>query len=154
MKNIRSSYIQYRKECKDLVDIKTYTLLAAKYVKFLMNKVVQGEEVTLPARMGTMRLVGLKQKPRLDKDGNITGLSPNWQKTNKFWNENPQAKLEKKIIFNTNEHSSGIRYKFIWSKKRVFVTNKTIYSLIMTRANKRAVYKEVMNGKEYLTCNK
>lgn len=153
MKNIRTSYTQYKRECKDIVDIKTYLLISSLYIKFLMEKVIEGFEVTLPAMMGTLKIVGLQQKVRFDEDGKIIGLSPNWKKTMEFWNSNPQAKEEKKLIYNTNEHSSGIRYKFLWSKRRILTSNKTIYSLIMTRANKREVYHKVINGKEYLTCN-
>lgn len=150
MKNIRTSYQEYKKESITPVDIKTYVLISTLYIKFIMSKVFGGDEITLPSKMGTLRIVGTKQKVEFDEDGKVVGLSPNWRKTKELWENNPEAKSKKQIVYNTNEHSSGIRYKFLWSKRRLLVTNKTIYSLRMTRDNKRQVFKKVSEGKEYI----
>ncbi len=149
MKNIRTSYRQYKKECEEVVDIKTYIDIATRYIKFLMEKVVEGYEVTLPSRLGSLKIVGTKQEIRFE-EGKVKGLSPNWKRTKELWESNPEAKEKKQLVYNTNEHSDGIRYKYIWSKRRVLVTNKTLYSLRMTRENKRRIYKAVMAGKEYV----
>lgn len=151
MKNLRDSYKMYKKECDNPVDIKTYLLIAADYNKFLINKVLEGEEVSLPARMGTLSIIGKKQKVRFDEEGKVIGLAPDWVKTKKLWDENPEAKKNKKLVYHTNEHSDNIRYKFSWSKFRVLVENKTLYSLRLTRTNKRAVHKKIINGQEYIT---
>lgn len=153
MKNIRTSYKQYKQDCKDTVDIKTYITIATLYIKFILSKVFEGFEVTIPAKLGTLKIIGTKQEIKFDEDGNIKGLSPNWRQTKELWEKNPEAKERKQIIFNTNEHSDGVRYKFLWSKRRVLITNKTIYSLRMTRDNKREVFRQVTQGKEYLTTN-
>lgn len=150
MKNIRTSYKQYKKECDNTVDIKTYIDISTRYIKFLVDKIEEGYEVTLPSRLGTLKIVGTKQQIRFDKDGKVKGLSPNWPKTKELWNSNPEAKAKKQIVYNTNEHSSGIRYKYLWSKRRVIVTNKTLYSMKMTRENKRRIYRAIMAGKEYI----
>lgn len=149
MKNIRTSYKQYKKDCQNTVDIKTYIDISTRYIKFLMDKVVDGYEVTLPNRLGTLRVYGIKQEVKF-VDGKIKGLSPNWQKTLELWRTNPEAKEKKQMVYNTNEHSGGMRYKFIWSKTRILVLNKSLYSLRMTRENKRKIYKAVMAGKEYV----
>lgn len=149
MKNIRTSYRQYKKECTNTVDIKTYIDISTRYIKFLMDKVLEGLEVTLPSRLGTLRITGTKQEIKFE-DGKVKGLSPNWRKTMELWESSPEAKEKKQLVYNTNEHSDGIRYKYIWSKRRVLVTNKTLYSLRMTRENKRRIYKAVMAGKEYV----
>ena len=149
MKNIRTSYKKKKKDCQNTVNINTYIDISTRYIKFLMDKVVDGYEVTLPSRLGTLRVYGIKQEIKF-VDGKIKGLSPNWQKTLALWKVNPEAKDKKQIVYNTNEHSGGMRYKFIWSKNRVLVLNKYLYSLRMTRENKRKIYKAVMAGKEYL----
>jgi len=151
MKNLRNSYKMYKTECENPVDIKTYLLIAADYNKFLINKVLEGEEVSLPARMGTLSILGKKQKIRFDEEGKVVGLAPDWVKTKKLWKNNAEAKASKKLMYHTNEHSDNIRYKFSWSKFRVLVENKTLYSLRLTRTNKRAVHQRIINGQEYLT---
>ena len=151
MRNIRTSYTQYKKECENTIDIRQYIDISTRYVKFLMDKVIdEGYEVSLPSRLGSLRIIGIKQQIKFDDEGKIKGLSPNWQKTMQLWNSNPEAKEKKQLVYNTNEHSAGIRYKYIWSKKRALITNKTLYSLRMTRENKRRIYKAVIAGKEYI----
>lgn len=151
MKNVRTAYKEYKLSNNKPVDYKTYNELNIKYVKFLMEKVLDGEYVTLPGRLGLLYVTGIIQKPKIDENGNITGLAPNWRMTKELWEKDPKAKEQRKLIYNTNEHTGGIRYKFVWSKKRVLVSNKTLYSLKLTRANKRALYKRIMEGKVYLT---
>lgn len=148
--NIRESYKLYKKTSKEPVGISTYTKLTGLYIKFLILKVLEGEEVTLPARLGTLHIRGKQQKVKFDEDGKMTGLSPNWKDTKKLWDSCPECKEKKQLIYNTNEHTGGIRYKYLWSKARVLISNKTLYSLKMTRDNKRAVFKKIMEGQEYI----
>lgn len=151
MKNLRESYKLYKTLVNNPIDIKDYLLLAAQYNSFLIEKVLAGKEVTLPSRMGTLSIVGRKQKIRFDEDGKVVGLAPDWVKTKELWANNPQAKKEKKLLYHTNSHTDNVRYKFLWSKKNVAVENKTLYSLRLTRDNKRAVHKKIMEGTLYKT---
>lgn len=152
MKNIRSSYKEYKKNTDKPVDIKTYILISTMYINFILEKVFSGYEITLPFRLGSLKIIGNKQVVKWDENNKIIGgVSPNWKKTKELWDSNPQAKEAKTLVYNTNDHTDGIRYKFLWSKNRVLVSNKTIYSLRMTRNNKRRVYREIMSGKEYIT---
>jgi len=149
MKNLRTSYKHYKANTSTPVEITTYLSMCADFNKFLIDKVIEGEEITLPSRFGTLAIVGKEQKVRFDEQGNVVGLPPNWRKTKELWNSNPQAKQEKRIVYCTNEHTSNIRYKFFWSKKRVIIENKTLYALRITRTNKRRVHKKILEGKEY-----
>lgn len=124
-------------------------MICGEFNKFLCSKVLDGHEVTLPSRFGTLSIIGREQKVRFDEAGNVVGLPPDWKKTRELWDRNPEAAKKKTLVYCTNEHTSNIRYKFLWSKKKVIIENKTLYSLRMTRTNKRTVYKLLMNGKEY-----
>lgn len=149
-RNLRDSYKQYCKEVDNPVDIKTYLLIAADYNKFLIDNVLEGKEVTLPSRMGTITVIGRKQNVRFE-DGKVKGLAPDWVKTKKLWDENPEAKKEKKLIYHTNSHTDNVRYRFFWSKARVLVENRTLYALRFTRGNKRAVHRAILDGKQFIT---
>ncbi len=150
-KNLRDSYELYKQDVKDPVNIKTYILIATEYNKFLMDKVLDGEEVTLPSRLGTLSIIGKKQKVSLDEDGKIKGLAPDWVKTKQLWDSNPQAKEKKQLLYHTNSHTDNTRYKFFWSKQRILIQNKILYSLKITRDNKRAVHNLILKGKQYIT---
>lgn len=132
------------------VSEKDYVKINNLFNKFLIGKVLEGHEVMLPARMGIIEIVGTKQKVKVDDEGKITGLAPDWVKTRELWEINPQAKKEKKLVYFTNFHTDGVRYKYFWSKAYVLVSNKILYSLRMTRTNKRAVAKMIKDfDKQY-----
>ncbi len=147
MKNLRSSYTEYKKGCPKPVKLKDYLTLTSEYNKFLIEKVLEGKEVTLPSRMGTLTVVGKTQN---FKNG-TAALAPDWVKTKVLWEKSEKAKAEKKLVYHTNSHTDGVRYKFLWSKKNVLVENKTLFSLRMTRTNKRAVHQKILNGSQYFT---
>lgn len=154
LKNLRSSYKFYKKESNKPVDLKKYLLIATMYNKFLIKKVIEGEEVVLPSRLGSLRIIGRKQKVRFDENGKVIGLAPDWVKTKKLWDNNPIAKEKKQLLYHTNEHTDSVRYKFLWSKNRMFLVNKMLYALQITRHNKRQVHKKILEGKEYREYNK
>jgi len=147
--NSRASYKLYKEKSKDPLDIKEYLDIVHGLNKFIIKKVLEGHTVKLPEGLGELSIIGKEVKPKIDKDGNITGLAPDWKETIKLWNENPEAKELKTKVYHFNEHSNNIRYKYIWSKKRVLISNKTVYSLRLTRENKRMLSSLVKEGKEY-----
>lgn len=147
MINIRSTYKEYQRVSKKPVDMTTYTQILAKYNKFLVQKVIEGHKVCLPSRLGYLSIVGKKIEIRSDKKG----LAPDWVSTKKYWEENPEAKEKKTLLYHLNLHSDMTRYKFRWSKNKVWLKNKSLYNLRMTRANKRAVHKAILAGTEYIT---
>ncbi len=153
MNNIRSSYKYYKSQVEDPVDIKTYLSVVSDFIQFLMDKVFDGFEVKLPARLGSFQIVGRKIKPKLDEQGNVVGLAPNWAETKKLWDSNEEAKKNKELVYCFNEHTNGVKYKFLWSKKNVNVKNKTIYSIKFSRANKRRINSLLKEGKEYIVLN-
>lgn len=153
-KSIKDSYQQYKESSKEnSVNKKLYLKLTAEYNKFMISKVLKGEKIALPMRMGTLQVVGKKQKVRFDEDGNVVGLAPDWVKTKALWEKDEKAKKERKRIFHLNQHTDGVRYTYFWSKNRVIVENKTLYALRMTRENKRAVWENIMERVNYITKN-
>lgn len=147
--NIRESYKIYKKDCDDPVDIKEYIKLNLKFFKFLMSKVFEGHEVTLPGKMGTLSIKGKKEELKFRKDGSPI-LPINYAATKELWKRCPECEKKKQKVYHTNEHSDGVSYRFFWSKKNIFVINKEFFSLIMTRTNKREVSRMVkQEGKKY-----
>jgi|SRR3989304_7654465 len=149
-RNIRDSYPLYKEIAKEsIVDLKDYTSLTREYNEFLINSVLKGHKISLPFRLGSIEVEGKKQKAVIGENGEIKGLAPDWQRTKELWKNNPEAAAKKQLVYHSNSHSGKMRYKYLWSKKNVLVGNKTLYSLILTRANKRALAKQIKNGKEY-----
>lgn len=147
--NIRSSYKSYKSITETPIEEKQYLEIANGYMKFLIQKILEGEEVTMPARLGTLFIQGTKKNLKFNRDG-IPLLPPNWAATKRLWDSNPDAKATKKIVYCFNEETDGVVYKLHWSKNRVPIENKLYYNFILTRANKRAIHYQIKQGKEYL----
>lgn len=150
-KNVRDSYKLYKESTDNPVDSKTYIAYANEYNRFLVSKVLEGYEVTLPMKSGTLSIVGRKQKMKIGDDGKIKGLAPDWVSTKKLWDSNPEAKERKQLLYHTNEHTDNVIYKFLWSKKRMITENKILYALRMTRENKRSSNSLFKEGKQFKT---
>lgn len=147
--NIRSSYSVYSNISEDPIDIKIYMLIVKGYLKFLIQRLFDKGEISIPEKLGKLQVIGKKVKVRIE-DGVIKGLAPDWVKTKELWKQDPEAKDRKQLVYHFNEDSNGIRYKFHWSTNRVLVANKTLYSLRLTRTNKRDLSNKIKQGKEYL----
>lgn len=162
MKNLRDTYKLYKKDCKenkldrsDILDIKSYLELQYLFIKYLMKRViVDGDIISLPHRLGTLSIIGLRFKISFDENNNVKGLSPNWKKTKELHDRCPECKEKNQIIYNTNEHSDGIRYKFFWGRAGIMLQNKNFYTLKMSRENKRFLWKTILGGKEYIHIEK
>ncbi len=147
--NLRDSYIDYLETTDNPVDIDTYLDINLRFMKYLSDSLVENGEIKLPGRLGTVYIKGTFCKPRFE-DGKIKGLSPDWAETNKLWEEDEEAKKNKQLVFHLNEETNGVRYKYSWLKGRVLVSNKTLYDLTMTRANKKKLVNSIREGKEYI----
>ena len=148
--NTRDSYIVYKNMSDNPINITQYVQINNQFMKFLMSKLFETGEINIPERLGKLTISGKKVKVRIE-DGEIKGLAPDWVKTKELWDNNPKAKEEKKLLYHTNNHTDNTIYKFLWSKNRILITNKILYSLRMTRDNKRKVYSLINNGKKYVT---
>lgn len=150
--NIRDTYVIYENLSNNPISKSQYGEIVKKFMKFLIDKLLESGEILIPERLGKLSIFGKKIKIVVEND-KIKGLAPDWVKTKQLWEEDSQAKENKQLVYHFNEETNGIRYKFFWSKNRVLVTNKTLYNLRMTRTNKRTLSNLVREGKEYLIKN-
>ena len=147
--NTRDSYVVYKNMSDNPINISEYVQIINQFMKFLILKLLSTGEIILPERLGRLSIFGKKVNVRIE-DGEIKGLAPDWVKTKQLWDSDEEAKNNKQLVYHFNEETNGIRYKYVWSKNRVLVSNKTLYNLRMTRSNKRELSKLVREGKEYL----
>lgn len=147
--NSRDSYIVYKNLSDNPINISQYVQIVNQFMKFLINRLFEKGQVSLPEKLGNLQIVGKKVKVKIE-DGQIKGLAPDWVKTKELWEKDTEAKKNKQLVYHFNEQTNGVRYRFFWSKNRVLVSNKTLFNIKMTRTNKRTLSQLVKNGKEYL----
>lgn len=150
--NIADSYKIYKEWSRKPMEKSEYLELANEFMKFISQELLETGEIILPLRLGKVQILGKKLKPKFE-DGVIKGLAPDWVSTKKLWEEDEEAKKNKQLVYHFNEDTNGIRYRYYWNKTRVLVSNKALFILKMSRANKRALSKIVKEGKEYLIKN-
>ena len=102
LKNLRDSYKLYKEEAILPVSCKDYLQIVSGFNKFMIDKVLEGEEVVLPARFGTLSIIGKRQEIKFDENGKVMGLAPNWVKTKELWATNEDAKRRKQLVYCTN----------------------------------------------------
>lgn len=150
LESIRSSYKPYRKEIDNAVNLPTYLDIANGFMKFLMEKVFDGNEVPLPAKLGSLLIQGKYVKFRTDEEGiRKNSLPVDWKETKDLWAKCEECKEKKQLIYHLNEHTDGIRYKFKWRYVHSRNRNVYLYVLVMSRANKRKLAKKIKEGIEY-----
>jgi phage FluMu protein Com len=150
-KNLTDSYTLFKERFKDTTISKSdYVKIAGAFLKYIMKRVIYNSDtVHLPFKTGVIEVIGLRSKITIGENGEIKGLSPNWKKTKELYEKCPECKEKRQIVYNTNEHTDGIRYKFNWGLRNMVMKNKLYYVLKMTRENKRNLYRAILNGQEY-----
>lgn len=148
---LNDGYKYYKKTNKNPVDKVTYLRIVGGFILYIMKKVFQGYEVDLSGgdSLGKIALRGSKLTPFVNDEGQVRGLAINWKDTLALWKENPDAKENKEYIYHFNEHSNGITYCLQWYKHKASLGNKSYYSLIFSRRNKRTVPKLIKDENEF-----
>jgi|6_EtaG_2_1085325.scaffolds.fasta_scaffold145116_2 hypothetical protein len=126
------------------VDSSLYSKVLNSFNKKISKKIMtESFEYMLPYRLGNLRIKKYKPSIKVDENGNLDykGLSPNWKATKELWNKDKEAKKNKKIVFHINDHSDGYNYKWHFSNYRSNCENRSVYSFIPTRTNKRTLAK-------------
>lgn len=149
--NLRKSYVFYKEYADQPVELKLYLELVSLFIKFVVTKVLEGFRVELSGgnSLGVLYIEGQHQNVRIGQDGEIKGLSVDWKKTKEHWESSDEAKEKRQKVYNFNEHTNGIIYRFVWDKFNMKLVNKGFYNLCINKTNRRLLAKYVNEGKEY-----
>jgi len=150
------TYLKEHKE-EDKINSSIYSKILNSFNKKISKKIMEESfEYIIPYRLGNLRIKKYKPSVKIDENGNLDykGLSPNWKATKELWKKDKKAKKDKKIVFHTNDHSDGYNYKWHFSNYRSNCQNRSVYSFIPSRTNKRTLAElikdEEFNGDFYM----
>jgi len=132
-----------------ILELSTYREVIKKFNLYFESRILKGDYIRLPFGLGALLIVGRKNVPKIDENGNVRGLCPNYGATYKLWSENPQAKAEGKKIYFENNHSDGYTYKLIWNKQAKSFRNAYLYTLRTGRLTRKKIYEAIVEGAEY-----
>ena len=131
----------------ELINKKDFSFILNSFFSFLKEKVSKNIPVKLPVGFGKIYIKSYKQKIRIDKNGKISGLCPNWKVTKELWEKDPEAKKNKKLIFYPNFDTDRRVYKIAWSMKNLFAKNKFLYSFIASADLRKKFSKNIREKK-------
>jgi len=115
-----------------------YQKITGDFYRDLINKVIlESKTVLLPNRMGSLTV--MKKRPKFINNATVT---IDWEATIK-------SQSGKAIHF-INDHTSGFKFRFVWSKLECMCVNRSLYKLILSRHNKRFLAKCIKEGTDYL----
>lgn len=128
---LRHSYDYYIKDIK--LDSKynltwrQYKIIVTQFNKYMMSAIIdEGYIFKIPYRIGVLRI-----RKRLN---NLERLKPDWSTYN-----TTNQEIKNKYL---NDHTNNWYVRFYWAKnKECIIRNKTLYSFIPTRDNKRYMSK-------------
>lgn len=138
------SWKKHNKQYKKDVSFTTFSGVLSDYLSTIMDEVIlHNYEYRLPLRLGYIKILKRKPKPFYLKNGMIdTKHYPiDYKRTKELWETDPVAREKKKLIFITNEHTDGYRYKFWWDKRGSNIKNKNAYSFEPVRIHQRKLAK-------------
>lgn len=108
------------------------------YTRFLQERLLEGEAITLPAKLGRLFIAGRREEVTAE---NMKRLSINWQ----------ASKKAKRAIYNLNEHTDGVTYGVKWSKVNSPVPNKDLVEAKLNRRTKHNLRDKIRENKvEYI----
>ncbi len=143
---ISDIYNNYKNITNKNINKKIFIDIFSGFSKFMINKVFEGYIISLPENMGRLSIKSKKNKVKLTKDGKIT-LPIDWKKTSDIRQRTGDYT---KIIYHTNELSDSTSYKFFWSRVKMYIRNKNLFSFQATRFNKRYLKDLIRKGTEYV----
>jgi hypothetical protein len=134
---------------KEPVSLSKYRRILKEHNQFIVDEIIENSgEYRLPYRLGYLRIKKCKQKLKLDHDGKLITrhMHVDWAATKELWKNNEEAAELKKVIFHTNRDTQGYYFKWYWDKRVSNIRNHSVYSLVMTRTNKRKIAQALKNN--------
>lgn len=113
------------------VDYKAYRVILEDYYAIILDEILnRSEELKMPHRLGTVRII--KYKP---KAYNSKSLSVDYKLSNELGYK----------VYHLNEHSDGYKYRLYWHKDIAGNFSIYKYSLNLIRAAKRELARLIKN---------
>lgn len=131
------------KEDKYILTESQYFSIIRKVNKLLGEALVNGEDITLPHRLGRLEI--RKYKARITVDGQKvrTNLPVNWDRTLKLWYEDEES-YKNKTLVKVEEKEI---YKVYYNRNVAEFKNKTFYQFDVNRELKRRLKQNIKEGK-------
>lgn len=150
--NTDDGYRYYKAEGGNL-SIQTFRKIVQYFVREMVATLLTGVFVALPAGLGTLGIMGRRYRVRFfERTGNYN-IPIDWEQTKRLWEECEKCAEEGQKIYQLNEHTSGVVYKFLLNTVGGNYRFKNFYYFTPCRALKREMAKRIKSGQVYYVKN-
>lgn len=150
IKNSYGVYDGYKYYRKNKPKDKKYILTESQYFsiirsinKLLGESLANGEDVTLPCRLGRLEVRKYKAKITLDGKKVRTNLPIDWHTTLKLWYEDEEAYKNRTLI----KAKEKELFKIYYNKSVANFNNKSFYQFNINRELKKQLKNNIKEGK-------
>lgn len=154
---LKEFYKFYKDKYSSKVNYKTYSAIIREFYADLSELMInEGIELSMPERLGEIRIIKYKTKLRIYKgELDKRNLVPDWKSTKELWAkiyptlswEEIVAIPNKSIIFHENKHTGGYKFKWAWHRFTCTIKNNKSYVFKSTRNNNRSLAKALKDPK-------
>lgn len=126
--------VEFYDEYDGRLNKETFKEVVKVYSEVVIEYLLKGRKVILPAGMGYLKLT----------KGKFKSEAPNWAMTQKLYGEhNKNNPDDKKVVYHDNSHTDGYRLKVLWKRNTIPIKNKSLFVFKFTRFNSRYISKTV-----------
>lgn len=130
------------KEHKYVLTESQYFSIIRKVNKLLGESLINGEDVTLPYRLGSIEIRKYGAKITIDSKGVRTNLPIDWDKTLKLWYEDQEA-FENRTLIKVEEEEI---FKIYYNKELANYNNKSFYEFKFNKDLKIRLKQKIKEG--------
>ena len=143
---VRDGFNYYRKlnlkSSKHCLTRSEYFKVIRMVNQFLANSLIEGDDITFPARMGKLELRKYKAQIKIDNEKIKTNLPIDWNRTLKLWYEDEESYKNKTLV----KMEEREIYKIYYNKNIANYRNKSFYQFNINRDLKRKLKENIVQG--------
>jgi len=147
-----NTYTVFKRRHELEINYERYNRIIRAVNEKIVDRIIDGDKIKLPHRLGTIYIIRYKQKLILDEEGNVKNKNRrrlvNYKETFNLWLEHPELE-HKQYVYYENEHTNGDKFRIIWKRGRRKNINFYIFSPARTFKRKLAEYIFNHPDKEY-----
>lgn len=129
-----------------LVGRKEYYKYVKTFLNYMSDKLINIGMVKIPSSLGVLQIMGSNTKIYIDKKTGKMKGNVDWHNTLKLWDECPECKENKQLVYFTNDETGFKIYKFYWINKINRIENKSIYRFRSCKPIRIRLAKKIRTG--------
>lgn len=150
--NLMDGYEYYREKVplggKNRVGRAMFCKIISEMNLAVMNEVINGKTIALPAGFGTLSIEKQSTKMWIDDNGKLQATKPvNMRETLKLWHEDEEARLKKTFV----RYDEEFVFRITSHRKNVGFTNMRYIRFRPCRYFRQALKNKIINDKNYDT---